>query len=134
MSEERAGGCIRNVSDAFEQTSETIGVRALTNAINDMVRRVTLNRFTSSEQAEGNAIYRLTPLELASPVLHSSTRILYAASFYAVVDCGRRVKRAADAAAEGGDEFHWHRNVYAPLKYSVAEIFRRYRSDPAHHG
>lgn len=33
------------------------------------------------------------------------------------------LKRAADAAAEGGDEFHWHRNVYAPLKYSVAEIF-----------
>jgi chromosome partition protein MukF len=32
-------------------------------------------------------------------------------------------KRAADAADEGGDEFHWHRNVYAPLKYSVAEIF-----------
>ena len=24
---------------------------------------------------------------------------------------------------KGGDEFHWHRNVYAPLKYSVAEIF-----------
>ncbi|XNN30335.1 hypothetical protein ACLK2F_05265 [Escherichia coli] len=25
------------------------------------------------------------------------------------------LKRAADAAEEGGDEFHWHRNVYAPL-------------------
>lgn len=24
---------------------------------------------------------------------------------------------------EGGDEFHWHRHVFAPLKYSVAEIF-----------
>lgn len=33
------------------------------------------------------------------------------------------LKRAADAADENGDEFHWHRNVYAPLKYSVAEIF-----------
>ncbi|MDI5568764.1 chromosome partition protein MukF, partial [Salmonella enterica subsp. enterica serovar Kentucky] len=31
------------------------------NAINDMVRQRLLNRFTS-EQAEGNAIYRLTPL------------------------------------------------------------------------
>ncbi len=50
----------RHVSDAFEQTSETIGVRA-NNAINDMVRQRLLNRFTS-EQAEGNAIYRLTPL------------------------------------------------------------------------
>ncbi len=33
------------------------------------------------------------------------------------------LKRAADAAEEDGDEFHWHRNVFAPLKYSVAEIF-----------
>ncbi len=33
------------------------------------------------------------------------------------------LKRAADAADENRDEFHWHRNVYAPLKYSVAEIF-----------
>ncbi len=43
----------RHVSDAFEQTSKTIGVRA-NNAINDMVRQRLLNRFTS-EQAEGNA-------------------------------------------------------------------------------
>ncbi len=34
----------RHVSDAFEQTSETIGVRA-NNAINDMVRQRLLNRF-----------------------------------------------------------------------------------------
>ncbi len=40
----------RHVSDAFEQTSETIGVRA-NNAINDVVRQRLLNRFTS-EQAE----------------------------------------------------------------------------------
>ncbi len=31
--------------------------------------------------------------------------------------------RAAEAAEEGGDEFYWHRYVFAPLKYSVAEIF-----------
>jgi chromosome partition protein MukF len=35
----------------------------------------------------------------------------------------QELKRAADAAEEDGDEFHWHRNVFAPLKYSVAEIF-----------
>ncbi|MGQ6036252.1 chromosome partition protein MukF, partial [Serratia sp. IR-2025] len=29
----------------------------------------------------------------------------------------------APAAAVGGHDFHWHRNVFAPLKYSVAEIF-----------
>lgn len=60
MSEGELVDAFRHVSDAFEQTSETIGVRA-NNAINDMVRQRLLNRFTS-EQAEGNAIYRLTPL------------------------------------------------------------------------
>lgn len=35
----------------------------------------------------------------------------------------QELQRAAEAAEEGGDEFHWHRNVFAPLKYSVAEIF-----------
>lgn len=30
---------------------------------------------------------------------------------------------ASKAAEEGGDEHHWRRNVFAPLKYSVAEIF-----------
>ncbi len=50
----------RHVSDAFEQTSETISQRA-NNAINDLVRQRLLNRFTS-EITEGNAIYRLTPL------------------------------------------------------------------------
>ncbi len=58
MSEGELVDAFRHVSDAFEQTSETIGVRA-NNAINDMVRQRLLNRFTS-EQAEGNAIYRLT--------------------------------------------------------------------------
>lgn len=63
MSEGELVDAFRHVSDAFEQTSETIGVRA-NNAINDMVRQRLLNRFTS-EQAEGNAIYRLTPLASA---------------------------------------------------------------------
>ena len=65
MSEGELVDAFRHVSDAFEQTSETIGVRA-NNAINDMVRQRLLNRFTS-EQAEGNAIYRLTPLYHPSP-------------------------------------------------------------------
>ena len=66
MSEGELVDAFRHVSDAFEQTSETISVRA-NNAINDMVRQRLLNRFTS-EQAEGNAIYRLTPLASASPI------------------------------------------------------------------
>ncbi len=51
MSEGELVDAFRHVSDAFEQTSETIGVRA-NNAINDMVRQRLLNRFTS-RQAEG---------------------------------------------------------------------------------
>ena len=60
MTEGELVDAFRHVSDAFEQTSETISQRA-NNAINDMVRQRLLNRFTS-EITEGNAIYRLTPL------------------------------------------------------------------------
>ncbi|XMR31762.1 hypothetical protein ACLK1W_04895 [Escherichia coli] len=59
MSEGELMDAFSEVSEAFEQTGETIGVRA-NNAINDMVRQRLFNRFTS-EQVEGNAIYRLTP-------------------------------------------------------------------------
>lgn len=41
----------------------------------------------------------------------------------AAFHCCPELKLAAEAAEEGGDDFHWHRNVFAPLKYSVAEIF-----------
>ena len=51
MSEGELVDAFRHVSDAFEQTSETIGVRA-NNAINDMVRQRLLNRFTSERNGK----------------------------------------------------------------------------------
>ncbi|MEY6760411.1 chromosome partition protein MukF [Kluyvera ascorbata] len=122
MTEGELVDAFRHVSDAFEQTSETIGTRA-NNAINDLVRQRLLNRFTS-EITEGNAIYRLTPLGIGITDYYirqrefSTLRLSMQLSIVA-----SELKRAADSADEGGDEFHWHRNVYAPLKYSVAEIF-----------
>lgn len=122
MSEGELTDAFRHVSDGFEQTSETVVVRA-NNAINDMVRQRLLNRFTS-EHAEGNAIYRLTPLAIGITDYYirqrefSTLRLSMQLSIVA-----GELKRAADAAEEDGDEFHWHRNVFAPLKYSVAEIF-----------
>ena len=122
MTEGELVDAFRHVSDAFEQTSETISQRAH-NAINDMVRQRLLNRFTS-EITEGNAIYRLTPLGIGITDYYirqrefSTLRLSMQLSIVA-----GELKRAADSAEEGGDEFHWHRNVFAPLKYSVAEIF-----------
>ncbi len=122
MTEGELVDAFRHVSDAFEQTSETISQRA-NNAINDMVRQRLLNRFTS-EITEGNAIYRLTPLGIGITDYYirqrefSTLRLSMQLSIVA-----GELKRAADSADEGGDEFHWHRNVFAPLKYSVAEIF-----------
>lgn len=122
MTEGELVDAFRHVSDAFEQTSETISQRA-NNAINDMVRQRLLNRFTS-EITEGNAIYRLTPLGIRITDYYirqrefSTLRLSMQLSIVA-----GELKRAADSAEEGGDEFHWHRNVFAPLKYSVAEIF-----------
>ncbi|WP_145488458.1 chromosome partition protein MukF [Yersinia aleksiciae] len=122
MSEGELIDAFRHVSKGFEQTSETVAVRA-NNAINDMVRQRLLNRFTS-EMADGNAIYRLTPLGIGITDYYirqrefSTLRLSMQLSIVA-----QELQRAAEAAEEGGDEFHWHRNVFAPLKYSVAEIF-----------
>ncbi|MDX5626575.1 MULTISPECIES: chromosome partition protein MukF [unclassified Brenneria] len=122
MSEGELVDAFRHVSQGFDQTNETITVRA-NNAINDLVRQRLLNRFTS-ELADGNAIYRLTPLGIGITDYYirqrefSTLRLSMQLSIVA-----QELSRAADAAEEGGDEFHWHRNVFAPLKYSVAEIF-----------
>jgi len=88
-----------------------------------LVRQRLINRFTS-EINDGLAIYRLTPLGIGISDYYirqrefSSLRLSLQLSIVA-----QELKRAADAALEGGDEMHWHRNVFAPLKYSVAEIF-----------
>ncbi len=122
MSESELIDAFRYVSQAFEQTSETLAIRA-NNAINDMVRQRLLNRFMS-ELSEGNAIYRLTPLAMGITDYYirqrefSSLRLSIQLSIVA-----QELMRAAEAAKNGGDEYHWHHHVFAPLKYSVAEIF-----------
>ncbi|MGV7961659.1 chromosome partition protein MukF [Photorhabdus tasmaniensis] len=122
MSEGELIDAFREVCKGFEQTAESVAARA-NNAINDMVRQKLLNRFTS-ELADGNAIYRLTPLGISISDYYirqrefSTLRLSMQLSIVA-----NELHRAAEAAEEGGDEFHWHRNVFAPLKYSVAEIF-----------
>lgn len=122
MSEGDLVDVFRHVSQSYAQADETINQRA-NNAINDMVRQRLINRFVS-ELVEGNAIYRLTPLGIGISDYYIRQRefsTLKLSMQLAVV--AHELKRAADSAEEGGDEFHWHRHVYAPLKYSVAEIF-----------
>ncbi len=122
MTEGELIDAFRYVNTEFEQSQETIAIRA-NNAINDLVRQRLLNRFTS-EQAEGHAIYRLTPLAIGITDYYirqrefSTLRLSVQLSIVA-----QELERTATAAEEGGDEFYWHRNVFAPLKYSVAEIF-----------
>ena len=112
----------RHVSQIFEQSEDTITVRA-NNAINDLVRQRLITRF-ASEMTDGYSIYRLTPLGIGITDYYirqrefSTLRLSIQLSIVA-----QELKRAADAALEGGDDLHWHRNVFAPLKYSVAEIF-----------
>ncbi len=128
MTEGELVDAFRHVSDAFEQTSETISQRA-NNAINDMVRQRLLNRFTS-EITEGNAIYRLTPLGIGITDYYirqrefSTLRLSMQLSIVA-----GELKRAADSAEEGGDEFHWHRNVFCAAEIFGCGDFRQYRSD-----
>ncbi|XKM14019.1 chromosome partition protein MukF [Orbaceae bacterium ac157xtp] len=122
MSEAELVDAFRHVSAIFQQSQDTITLRA-NNAINDLVRQRLITRF-SSEMTDGFAIYRLTPLGIGITDYYirqrefSSLRLSIQLSIVA-----QELKRAADASLEGGDELHWHRNVFAPLKYSVAEIF-----------
>ncbi len=100
MSEGELVDAFRHVSDAFEQTSETISQRA-NNAINDLVRQRLLNRFTS-EITEGNAIYRLTPLGIGITDYYiRQARILDAASLDAAVDRRRRVEARGGRRGRG---------------------------------
>ncbi|EPH2040197.1 chromosome partition protein MukF [Proteus mirabilis] len=122
MSEGELIDAFREVCKGFDQPAESIQVRA-NNAINDMVKQRLFNRFTS-ELVEGNAIYRLTSLGIGISDYYirqrefSSLRLSMQLSIVA-----SELDSAASAAEEGGDAYHWHRNVFAPLKYSVAEIF-----------
>ncbi|MDU8924752.1 chromosome partition protein MukF [Pasteurellaceae bacterium LIM206] len=111
----------RLVSSEFDQ-AENVATRA-NNAINELVKQRFLNRF-SSEFTEGLAIYRLTPLGVGVSDYYIRQRefsaLRLSVQLAIVAD---EIQRASDAAEEGGDEYYWRRNVFAPLKYSVAEIF-----------
>ena len=112
----------RHISTAFEQSQETIATRA-NNAINELVKQRFLNRF-SSEFTEGLAIYRLTPLGVGVSDYYIRQREFSALRLSVQLSIvAEEIQRASDSAEENGDEHYWRRNVFAPLKYSVAEIF-----------
>ena len=112
----------RYVSQVFDQSEATLIQRA-NNAINDLVKQRFLNRF-SSEFTEGLAIYRVTPLGVGVADYYVRQRefstLRLSIQLSIVAD---EIQRASVAAEEGGDERFWRNNVFAPLKYSVAEIF-----------
>lgn len=112
----------RYVSATFEQSDVTLVQRA-NNAINDLVKQRFINRF-SSEFTEGLAIYRLTPLGVGVSDYYLRQRefstLRLSIQLSIVAD---EIQRASNAAEQGGDERFWRNQVFAPLKYSVAEIF-----------
>ncbi|MGF1832441.1 chromosome partition protein MukF [Photobacterium sanguinicancri] len=114
----------RIVSDLFEQSKETLAFRA-NNAINELVRQRLISRFTS-EVNDGASIYRLSPLALGITDYYARQReystLKLSIQLAMVAD---EINKAAVAAKDGGDDKHWRTNVYAVLKYSVADIFDR---------
>lgn len=112
----------RHISHAFDLSPETVVTRA-NNAINELVKQRFLNRF-SSEFTEGLSIYRLTPLGVGVSDYYIRQREFSALRLSVQLSIvADEIQRASESAEEGGDEHHWRRNVFAPLKYSVAEIF-----------
>lgn len=122
MSEGDLIDAFRYVNAVFEP-DETLSKTRANNAINDLFKQRLLNRF-SGDMVEGEAIYRLTPLGVGISDYYirqrefSTLRLSIQLSIVA-----SELARVARAAEEGGDDVHWHRNVFAPLKYSVSEIF-----------
>ncbi|MBH8308897.1 condensin subunit MukF, partial [Acinetobacter baumannii] len=120
MSEGELVDAFRHVSDAFEQTSETIFHRAI-NSFYVLFRLRLLNRFTSV-LTDVIAFYLLSPLGFWITDYYirqrefSSLRLSMQLSIVA-----GELKRAADAAEEGGEEVHWQRNVWAERKEEGAE-------------
>ena len=115
----------RQVSKEFD-LSEAVTTRA-NNAINELVKQRFLNRF-SSEFTEGLSIYRLTPLGVGVSDYYIRQRefsaLRLSVQLAIVADEIQRASEAAEeSAVKNEDEFYWRRNVFAPLKYSVAEIF-----------
>lgn len=116
----------RNTANAFDQSTDAIATRA-NNAINELVKQRFLNRF-SSEFTEGLSIYRLTPLGVGVSDYYIRQREFSALRLSVQLSIvADEIQRASDAAEEatvkGENEHFWRRNVFAPLKYSVAEIF-----------
>ncbi|MDE4012346.1 chromosome partition protein MukF [Glaesserella parasuis] len=112
----------RHVSNAFEQSEATQTQRA-NNAINDLVKQRFLNRF-SSEFTEGLAIYRLTPLGVGVSEYYIRQREFSTLRLSIQLSIGAdEIQRPSNAAEERGDERFWRNQVFAPLKFSVAEIF-----------
>jgi len=116
----------RHTANAFDQSTDAIATRA-NNAINELVKQRFLNRF-SSEFTEGLSIYRLTPLGVGVSDYYIRQREFSALRLSVQLSIvADEIQRASDAAeeatAKGENEHFWRRNVFAPLKYSVAEIF-----------
>ena len=116
----------RHTANAFDQSTDAIATRA-NNAINELVKQRFLNRF-SSEFTEGLSIYRLTPLGVGVSDYYIRQREFSALRLSVQLSIvADEIQRASDAAEEGAtkgeSEHFWRRNVFAPLKYSVAEIF-----------
>ncbi len=122
MSEDELVDAFRLVGQSFSPVQEAVMVRA-NNAINDLVRQRLLNRFTS-ELSDGHAIYRLTPLGIGITDYYIRQREFSALRFSLQLSIvADELQRIAAAAEQGGDAAYWQRAVFAPLKYSVAEIF-----------
>lgn len=106
----------------FSEGSEASAFRA-NNAINELVNQRLLRRFTSVS-SDGVSIYRLSPLALGICdyyVRHRAFSKLKLSIQLSMV--ASEMARAKEAAQQGGEAAHWHKAVYAILKYSVGEVF-----------
>ncbi|RIY35472.1 condensin subunit MukF [Psittacicella gerlachiana] len=111
-----------------ELTEATSAARA-NKIINDMVTQKLLNRFSldfaeDEEVANQSSIYRLSPLAIgiADNYLRQKEFSQVGLSVQLAM-VAKEMHEITQVSQKTGDYSFWSTNVYAPLRYSVAEIF-----------
>ncbi|RIY33467.1 hypothetical protein CJP74_01705 [Psittacicella melopsittaci] len=115
----------QNASDLTEATS---AARA-NKIINDMVTQKLLNRFSldfaeDPDVANQSSIYRLSPLAIGIADNYIRQKEFSQVGLSVQLSMvAKEMNEITQVCTQRGDYSFWRTNVYAPLRYSVAEIF-----------
>lgn len=114
--------------DDSELTDNTLAARA-NKLINDLVNQKILNRFSldfadDEDLTEKSSIYRLSPLAIGIAENYFRQKEFSQVGLSVqLAMVAKEINAITEATAQVGDYLYWRQNVYAPLRFTVAEVF-----------